>query len=177
MRKIMRFSSINHLSLLILRIFLSKKLFKIYFITYSIITLFTFSLLAKLNLSYIFQTLRIFKSNKILHLSLIVVLLRIAGTPPLLGFFPKIIVILKILKVRIFLPSVFILLTNVLATYFYIRITIRRFFINVRIPKFQKGRFGGFTFILPSFFILSPLLFFMWGLKLKKLSIFKIEFK
>jgi len=176
-RKIIRFSSINHLSLLILRIFLSKKLFKIYFLTYSIITLFTFRLLAKLNLRYIFQTLSIFKSNKILHLGLIVTLLRIAGTPPFLGFFPKIIVILKILEVSIFLPSMFILLRNVLATYFYIRITIRRFFINIRIPKFQKRRFGGFTFILPSFFILSPILFFLWGLKLIKLSIFKIEFK
>lgn len=176
-RKIIRFSSINHLSLLIIRIFLSKKLFKIYFLTYSIITLFTFRIIAKLNLRYIFQTLRIIKSNKILYLTLIIALLRMAGTPPLLGFFPKMIVILIIIEVKMFLPSLILLITNVLATYFYTRITIRRLFLNLRVPKFQKKTFGNFTFILTSFFIFSPLLFFIWALKLKKLSIFKIEFK
>jgi NADH-ubiquinone oxidoreductase chain 2 len=177
-RKIIRFSSINHLSLIIIRIFLSKSLFKLYLFIYIIITSIAFNYLSTLNINFIFQTINLNKTNSIFcHLNLIVIILSIAGTPPFLGFFPKIIIILKLLEYTIFIPSILILTFNVLATYFYLKVSFRIFFIILRTFKFNKIKEINNSNIFLILLTISPLIFFVWDFKLKKLLIFKIKIR
>lgn len=176
LRKIIGFSSINHLRFLTITVFISKKIFKIYFLTYLFITILAFKTFSNLNLNYLYQTLTILKNNKIVYLIIIFSVLRLAGTPPFLGFFPKIIVILNLLELKFFIPSILILISNVIATFFYLRITTRRLFINLRTLKTKK-KYRNPRNLFPYLLMIFPFIFILWNLKLKKLSIFKIEIK
>lgn len=160
LRKIITFSSLNHLSLIILTIFFSKKLLKLYFYIYSFITFATMYFFSKKNINYIFQSF-LFNKRKITIFLLLILILSISGTPPFIGFFPKIIIILKILEINFFVSRSIILLRNVLTTFFYIRVSFSRLFLNVSslkiVDSFKKN---DNTLYVMSIFISPFILFF-----------------
>lgn len=130
LRKIIAYSSINHLRWIIARIINNENIWKIYFIFYSFLSL---------TIIFIFKTFKIFNLNQIFSLSIknnviklfiSLPLLSLGGLPPFLGFFPKWIVI-EILIFSKFYWLIFILVNFSLITlYFYIRISYSALLIN-----------------------------------------------
>lgn len=130
LRKIIAYSSINHLRWIIARILNNENIWKIYFIFYSFLS---FVIILIFNTFKIFNLNQIFSisiKNKFIKLFISIPLLSLGGLPPFLGFFPKWIVI-EILIFSKFYWLIFILINFSLITlYFYIRISYSAFLLN-----------------------------------------------
>lgn len=131
LRKILAYSSINHIGWIIRTIIISQTVWINYFAIYTII---------RINLIIILKTFNIFFLNQ-LYLSLnyriitklffIINFLSLRGIPPFLGFIPKWLTIQALLyKNIILLPTVIIIFT-ILIIFIYIRITISTLLINI----------------------------------------------
>lgn len=155
LRKLIGFSSINHLRIILISLLLSKKTLKIYFLIYSIITFTATKTMEKLNLNFLSQTIIYLKQNKLNNIIIMFIFLRIAGIPPFLGFIPKIITVIIIIKAKIFLTSIFILVFNTLTTFFYLRISINNFILNLNHQKTVKTNK---IIKFPIYLILRPLI-------------------
>lgn len=121
-RKIIAFSSINHLSWMLLAVTIRLKLWMCYFISYCVILLSIILLLNSLNLRNISNT-RIFSSW--VQFSLFISLLSFGGLPPLFGFFPKWVIIQSISNSSLILLIVLVF-SRLIALFFYARIMFNR---------------------------------------------------
>nr|AWW91892.1 NADH dehydrogenase subunit 2 [Hemigrapsus penicillatus] len=124
LRKIIAFSSINHLSWMLVAISISDTSWIIYFTIYSFILLSITSIFHKLqtfSLSSLIQS----DQNSIMHCILISLnFLSLSGLPPMTGFIPKWFIIQVMLKLNLFIPLFFLLLAALITLYFYLRIII-----------------------------------------------------
>nr|AMP43820.1 NADH dehydrogenase subunit 2 [Xylomya moiwana] len=130
LRKLMAFSSINHLSWMITAMFFSNNLWFIYFIFYSMLTfnmIFFFNLF---KLNQINQLFSIFFKNKLIKFILFLNLLSLGGLPPFLGFLPKWLVIQQlILQNQMFLLTIMTFMT-LITLFFYLRLCYSAFMFN-----------------------------------------------
>nr|YP_010466951.1 NADH dehydrogenase subunit 2 [Hemigrapsus sinensis]UVF28723.1 NADH dehydrogenase subunit 2 [Hemigrapsus sinensis] len=124
LRKIIAFSSINHLSWMLISVSISDTSWLFYFIIYSFILLSITSIFHKL------QTFSISKliqsdQNSVFH-ALIISLnfMSLSGLPPMTGFIPKWIIIQIMLNLNLFIPLFFMLISALVTLYFYLRIII-----------------------------------------------------
>lgn len=130
LRKLMAFSSINHLGWLLCNILNNENIWKIYFFFYSFLS---FTLIFLFNRFKIFNINQIFfikLKNKIQKLIINIPLLSLGGLPPFLGFFPKWLTI-EIIIINNFILLIFLILNFTLITlYFYIRISYSALLLN-----------------------------------------------
>lgn len=130
LRKIIAYSSINHLRWIIARILNNENIWKIYFIFYSFLSL---------TIIFIFKTFKIFNLNQIFSFSIknsfiklfvSLPLLSLGGLPPFLGFFPKWIVIEILIFSKLYWIIFILVNFSLITLYFYIRISYSAFLIN-----------------------------------------------
>ena len=93
LRKLISFSSINHLGWILSAIYCRKILWLIYFLFYSFLSFCLIFIFNNFKLYHINQLFAIFIKSKIIKFILIINLLSLGGLPPFLGFLPKWIVI------------------------------------------------------------------------------------
>nr|QIT06458.1 NADH dehydrogenase subunit 2 [Mesaphorura yosii] len=122
-KKIITFSSIAHLAWMAMSTCLNFKVWIIYFLIYSFISaslVIPFHLLSVTNLS----TLNIVSSNKLFKIFIFFNLLSLGGLPPLLGIFPKIIVIFSFVNLSNFNLMIMpiLILSSVITLFFYTKI-------------------------------------------------------
>lgn len=133
-RKIIAYSSINHVGWMIAAAIINKKLWIIYIILYSLIIIPICINLSKYNIIYINQfnikSLRITEK-----LSFIIIIIRIGGLPPFIGFIPKWITIEYIIISNEIIILTVIILSSIVTLSYYIRI-IRS--INIIARNSQK---------------------------------------
>lgn len=130
LRKLIAFSSINHLGWIIRNIINNENIWKIYFLFYvflSISIIFIFNNFRIFNLNQIFNILI---KNKIQKILISIPLLSLGGLPPFLGFFPKWISIEIIIFENFFLLVFLIINFTLITLYFYIRISYSSFLLN-----------------------------------------------
>lgn len=154
LRKLIAFSSINHLGWIISSLMLNHNIWVIYFLFY---TFLSFNIVFLFNLWKIFHINKIFSTftySKSLKFILMFNLLSLGGLPPFIGFVPKWIII-NILSVRNQFFLVFILISFTLITlYFYLRICYRGLILNYHEPlwinKFSINKLHINLFLLTS---------------------------
>nr|QGT15725.1 NADH dehydrogenase subunit 2 [Tachaea chinensis] len=117
LRKLLNFSSINHLSWMILPMITPSVVWLLYFIFYSIIIS---SLTLMMSKQKILNHLQININNKY-HMMIVLSLLSLGGLPPLTGFFPKLMVMNTILHFNLLPFLVPLILSSLVTLYFYIR--------------------------------------------------------
>ena len=130
LRKLIAFSSINHLGWILRNIINNENIWKIYFIFYFFLTI---SIIFILNNFKIFNLNQIFTltiKNKTQTLIISIPLLSLGGLPPFLGFFPKWITIENIVFENFFWLIFLIVNFTLITLYFYIRISYSSFLIN-----------------------------------------------
>lgn len=130
LRKLIAFSSINHLGWIIAGIIYNENLWLTYFLFYIFLNLRIVFIFNNLKLFNINQTFKIYNSNLLLKLSLFIVFLSLGGLPPFLGFFPKWLIIETIVYINIFLTLIIILFLTLITLYFYLRISYSSLLIN-----------------------------------------------
>jgi len=124
LRKIIAFSSINHISWILISISLNDIIWILYFSLYVVISSSVIGLFHSLQASNIPDLLNSNHLTSILTLVVPLRLLSLGGLPPFTGFVPKWIVIQIIVINKIFIPLFFLLLSALITLYFYLRILI-----------------------------------------------------
>nr|YP_010895080.1 NADH dehydrogenase subunit 2 [Dideopsis aegrota]WJW73606.1 NADH dehydrogenase subunit 2 [Dideopsis aegrota] len=130
LRKLMTFSSINHLGWMLMSMYSNETLWITYFLFYSFLS---FNLIFFFNLFKLFhinQLFLMFMMNKYLKFILFLNLLSLGGLPPFLGFIPKWLTIQYLsLNNQLFLMTIMIIMT-LLTLLFYLRLCYTAFMIN-----------------------------------------------
>nr|YP_010046543.1 NADH dehydrogenase subunit 2 [Anopheles annulipes]QPJ78422.1 NADH dehydrogenase subunit 2 [Anopheles annulipes] len=133
-RKLMAFSSINHLGWMLLAMMNNEMLWITYFLMYSILSFSIVLMFNNFKLFYFNQIFNISMMNPILKLLIFLNLLSLGGLPPFLGFLPKWLVIQNLTSMnQLFLLTISVCLT-LITLYFYLRLSYSIFMLN-----FQKN--------------------------------------
>lgn len=126
LKKIISFSSINQIRWIIISINFNK-LINLYLIFYFYLIWITLNLFKFLNLNYLNQIYNLNLKSKLLKIFLFFRIISLAGLPPFLGFFPKIIVVIRINN---YLIIFIILIFSMVILFIYLRIIISIMLIN-----------------------------------------------
>ena len=130
LRKLIAYSSINHLGWILAAIYNRNSIWITYIIFYTFLTFSIIFIFNIFKISHINQLFSIFIYSKSLKFLRVFNLLSLGGLPPFLGFFPKWLVIQTItLNNQLFL-LIFILIITLITLYFYIRLCYRSLILN-----------------------------------------------
>nr|UPX88610.1 NADH dehydrogenase subunit 2 [Pterostichus melanarius] len=122
LRKIMAYSSINHLGWMLSSFLNSNIIWLIYFILYSFISLTLILILNTFKIFYLQQMYMFMNNNPLIKFSLLLNLLSLGGLPPFLGFLPKWLIIQYLSNNYMYLMFFMIMMT-LITLFFYIRIS------------------------------------------------------
>lgn len=132
LKKIIGYSSINHICWILFSLIISELLWLIYYLSYIIINISLIYLFKIINLISLLDLFRI--SNKFYNLILIIILFSLGRLPPFFGFLIKWYRIFKILLSINFLINFILIYYSLMYLYNYIRlcysIMIMNYFIN-----------------------------------------------
>nr|YP_009250285.1 NADH dehydrogenase subunit 2 [Gromphadorhina portentosa]AMW91040.1 NADH dehydrogenase subunit 2 [Gromphadorhina portentosa] len=150
MRKILTYSSINHIGWMMTAMSLGENLWLIYFFIYSLLTLTIIMIVSPMQISFINQTFMINK-KKIMKFVLFSTLLSLGGLPPFLGFLPKWIIIQSLLLNHISALTLLIIVISLVTLYYYLRIAYSSFLIVSSEQSWNKNcdEFNMVFFFLP----------------------------
>nr|AML25678.1 NADH dehydrogenase subunit 2 [Histeridae sp. BMNH 1274739] len=123
LRKIMAFSSINHIGWMLSTMMFMENLWLIYFIVYTVILLPIISIFNKMNLAHIKQFMSAI-SNSNTKMMVALNFLSLGGIPPFLGFLPKWLAIQGLIENNFTLLAIFMVILTLLPLYFYIRLSM-----------------------------------------------------
>nr|VFU78674.1 NADH dehydrogenase subunit 2 [Proasellus granadensis] len=138
LRKLLAFSSINHMGWMMVGMTLTQTHWVLYFMTYIITSLSLIMSLNSMNILSLNQLLPKGKNNMLIML----LLLSLGGFPPLLGFAPKWAILMS--SVSLSLPLSFLLITMSMVTlYYYIRtglvsLTFKKTDVKLNLPGSSK---------------------------------------
>nr|YP_010568097.1 NADH dehydrogenase subunit 2 [Limnonectes blythii]UZC57491.1 NADH dehydrogenase subunit 2 [Limnonectes blythii] len=170
LRKIMAFSSIGHLGWMIVILKFSPQLTLYTFLFYITMTTTLFLSLMSNNVTKMLELSSAWPKSPILITTTMWMLLSLAGLPPLSGFSPKLLITMELIKQNTIALAAIILLTSLIALFFYIRLT---YIIILILPPntlnslihWRTNKTNPFTAIFTSLglfiFPLTPTLFFI----------------
>nr|YP_009441002.1 NADH dehydrogenase subunit 2 [Tagiades litigiosa]ARJ31549.1 NADH dehydrogenase subunit 2 [Tagiades vajuna] len=137
LRKLMSFSSINNLGWLMFAIMISESLWLLYFLLYSFLVSIMCFLFYIMNVYFINQ-LFMFNMNFSFKFFLLINFLSLGGLPPLLGFFPKWMIINFMILNKFFIISFIFIMMSLITLFFYIRIIYSCLLFNYLKLKWLK---------------------------------------
>nr|YP_009503149.1 NADH dehydrogenase subunit 2 [Gelasimus borealis]AXA13751.1 NADH dehydrogenase subunit 2 [Gelasimus borealis] len=154
LRKIIAFSSINHLSWMLIAISMSDTFWLFYFSIYSVILLSITSMFFKLQTFTLSSLIKSDQTSSLFPLIISLNFFSLSGLPPFTGFVPKWMLIQAMLDQSLFLPVFFLLTSALITLYFYLRIMIP--FILILSPTMSfNSKFKSLSFLSPSIIIKS----------------------
>nr|YP_010310790.1 NADH dehydrogenase subunit 2 [Periclimenes brevicarpalis]UMY76325.1 NADH dehydrogenase subunit 2 [Periclimenes brevicarpalis] len=137
LRKIMAYSSINHISWMLASMFMGTGILISYFVMYSVISS-TLALLFSENQLFHLKQLPTLSSSPMNMVAMFVSLFSLGGLPPFLGFIPKMSVALKMATLNL-IPWLFVLIMSSLITlFFYTRVATMS--LTLYSPKVKTNR-------------------------------------
>lgn len=158
-RALLAYSSIGHIGWILIAIQFSSSIFSLYFITYLIITS---------RLILIIFNVRSFNSNfnsniaQISYISfamIIIIIFRLGGLPPFLGFLPKWIIINTITAKEMFLILITLITGSLLNLFYYFSILFN--FITIIKTCSNRAPTPSANLILTSLCTLTPLILYL----------------
>lgn len=160
LRKILAYSSINHIGWILRSIIFTETIWIWYFIVYALTTIIIIYILKINNISYLKQLFITLKNQPITKFLLILNFISLGGLPPFIGFFPKWITIQAIIINNYIIVSVIIIVITLITLFFYIRITFSTIVLSANeINFFNSIKKNSFVFLLLNFITLSGLIY------------------
>nr|YP_010046582.1 NADH dehydrogenase subunit 2 [Culex cylindricus]QPJ78461.1 NADH dehydrogenase subunit 2 [Culex cylindricus] len=130
LRKLMAFSSINHLGWMLMAMMNNELLWLTYFIFYFFLSMSIVLLFNNLKLFHFNQIFNFSMMNPIIKFFLFLNLLSLGGLPPFLGFLPKWLVIQNLVETnQLFLLFISVCLT-LITLYYYLRMSYSIYMLN-----------------------------------------------
>nr|UFA49336.1 NADH dehydrogenase subunit 2 [Drosophila melanogaster] len=130
LRKLMAFSSINHLGWMLSSLMISESIWLIYFFFYSFLSFvltFMFNIFKLFHLNQLFSW---FVNSKILKFTLFMNFLSLGGLPPFLGFLPKWLMIQQLTLCNQYFMLTLMMMSTLITLFFYLRICYSAFMMN-----------------------------------------------
>jgi NADH:ubiquinone oxidoreductase subunit 2 (subunit N) len=153
LRTLLAYSSIRHLGWILSMVAIRKTpIWMFYFSIYCLITTPLFLTFILLNTKTIFDLYNIYKIHYLAPLIITLLILSLAGVPPLTGFSPKLIVIATIVNHSYsYFTLLMLLLGSYFSLYYYLRIAFRCIIVQTtKLPTYT-----------PSVHLLVPITFFI----------------
>uniref|UniRef100_A0AB38ZFY2 NADH-ubiquinone oxidoreductase chain 2 n=1 Tax=Bactrocera cinnabaria TaxID=3138142 RepID=A0AB38ZFY2_9MUSC len=130
LRKLMAFSSINHLAWMLAAMQANESMWMIYFCFYTFLSFSLAFMFNNFKMYHINQLFNSFFNSKIMKFTLFLNLLSLGGLPPFIGFLPKWLVIqLLVLKSQYILMTIMTVMT-LITLFFYLRLCFAAFMLN-----------------------------------------------
>nr|YP_009727744.1 NADH dehydrogenase subunit 2 [Rhinoestrus usbekistanicus]QHX99782.1 NADH dehydrogenase subunit 2 [Rhinoestrus usbekistanicus] len=130
LRKLMAYSSINHMSWMLMALLNNNLLWMIYFIFYSFLSMtmiYMFNIFKTSHINQLFSLMIYSKSIKFLSL---INLLSLGGLPPFLGFLPKWIIIQSSTNNNQLFILSFLIIMALITLFFYLRLSYSALMLN-----------------------------------------------
>lgn len=162
LRKILAYSSINHIGWIIASIIFIQTIWTYYFLIYSFITTNIVLIFKFLNRFYIKQLFSTLNYNNNLKIFFILNFLSLGGLPPFIGFIPKWITIQALVQNNSITLALIIIVITLITLYFYIRLSFRSLLLNrveLNLPIFQLKRRKILNTFFLNFLIISSLIY------------------
>nr|APT41477.1 NADH dehydrogenase subunit 2 [Viannamyia furcata] len=147
LRKIMAYSSINHMSWMLASMYFSKTLWLNYYIFYTMLTTSIVMMFYMFNMFFLNQMYLYFNNNILLKFLNFTLLLSLGGLPPFIGFFPKWLIIQYMMFNQFYFTILIMVIFTLFTLYFYLQITYSAFlmdtwnfkwnFLNNKIKRFN----------------------------------------
>nr|QNV11713.1 NADH dehydrogenase subunit 2 [Suillia notata] len=155
LRKLMAFSSINHLGWMLISMFTSENLWLMYFLFYTFLSFNMIFMFNLFKLNHINQLFSFFMSSKVMKFTIFMNLLSLGGLPPFLGFVPKWLVIQTLtMNNQLFMMTILTVMT-LITLFFYIRLCYAAFMLNYYETNWtlmiQMNKFNSTMFFIQSF--------------------------
>nr|YP_010946388.1 NADH dehydrogenase subunit 2 [Balta valida]WGO57106.1 NADH dehydrogenase subunit 2 [Balta valida] len=128
LRKMMTYSSINHMGWLLASLLISNNLWTIYFMIYTLMTTAIILMINMSKISFINQTFTM-NHDSMFKFLLFTTLLSLGGLPPFTGFFPKWIVIQYMISNNYITITAMMVVFSLITLFYYLRITYSAFLI------------------------------------------------
>nr|AYW52278.1 NADH dehydrogenase subunit 2 [Galerucinae sp. 7 ACP-2013] len=146
-RKIMAYSSINHIAWMLASMMNFKMIWFTYFITYSAISLNIVMIFYFLNIFNLNQLFLSLNSSKLMKLFFIMNFLSLGGLPPFLGFLPKWLVVMNLINNNFYFLSFILIIFTLITLFFYIRITLSTLTVMTSEILMKTSNFNNFFLI------------------------------
>jgi len=147
LRKILTYSSINHIGWILRSIIYLESIWFIYFIIYIITSINIVLILSKNNIFYLKQLFSNLNKNFFIKFIFILNFISLGGLPPLLGFFPKWLTIQELIFNKIYFLTLIIVIITLITLYFYIRIIFSTLILNINEINIKLNSNINFIFI------------------------------
>nr|YP_009995376.1 NADH dehydrogenase subunit 2 [Ochthebius hasegawai]QNP09792.1 NADH dehydrogenase subunit 2 [Ochthebius hasegawai] len=160
MRKILAYSSINHIGWMISSIIFIESIWTIYFLTYTLISINIIMILNNYKIFYLKQFFLSMNKNYLLKMFFVMNFLSLGGLPPFLGFLPKWLTIQTLIENNLILLTVMMSTMTLMTLYFYMRITFTSLMINMNEMNYMfKNKSKNWNILFFNFLTLMGLLF------------------
>nr|APX40785.1 NADH dehydrogenase subunit 2 [Phyllotreta hemipoda] len=131
LRKIMAYSSINHLAWMLASFLENKSIWMNYYVIYSLILINIIYIFNYFKLFFIYQLFLIKNQNKIIKLIFSLNMLSLGGLPPFIGFMPKWLTLNLLIIQKLYLISMILVIFTLITLYFYCRLIFSNLTFNL----------------------------------------------
>nr|UYA97104.1 NADH dehydrogenase subunit 2 [Furcilarnaca armata] len=150
LRKLLAYSSINHMGWMIAAMFCGENLWELYFLAYSLLTLTLIYMFSILSVFHFNQNFMIINDSQPLKLLLFLTLLSLGGLPPFLGFLPKWIVIQSLIALHSYFICFIMILMTLITLFYYIRLSFTALLITYPQMKYKPSCIKKITLTIPT---------------------------
>jgi len=130
LRKLIAFSSINHIGWIFIALTFNEYIWLIYFSIYTFLNFSIIYLFKIFQIFYLNQIYSIFLNSYFLKFYLLISTLSLGGLPPFLGFLPKWLIIQSLILLKINLINLFLIIIRLITLFYYLKIRFAAFIIN-----------------------------------------------
>nr|AXS65300.1 NADH dehydrogenase subunit 2 [Eurysternus sp. KM-2017] len=165
LRKILAYSSINHIAWMLASSLLIEMIWIYYFIIYSMINLNIIIIFKKFNLYYLKQLIISLNNKPMIKFFFLMNFMSLGGLPPFMGFFPKWLTIQTLIQFNYYTITFMMIIATLITLYFYMRIVMSILILSINEisfysnPKIKLNWIYFINFMILFSFILCTILF------------------
>nr|YP_009171500.1 NADH dehydrogenase subunit 2 [Camptonotus carolinensis]AJW76330.1 NADH dehydrogenase subunit 2 [Camptonotus carolinensis] len=130
LRKLMAYSSINHLGWMLAAMLSGENVWEFYFFIYTLLTSSLIFLFSSFQIFHINQSFLTLTGEKGLKFNLYLILLSLGGLPPFLGFLPKWMVIQTMTMMNFNFTITIMVVMTLITLFYYLRLSFSAFLMN-----------------------------------------------
>nr|YP_009171539.1 NADH dehydrogenase subunit 2 [Henicus brevimucronatus]AJW76394.1 NADH dehydrogenase subunit 2 [Henicus brevimucronatus] len=130
LRKLMAYSSINHLGWMIAAMISGENLWELYFFIYSFLSASLIFLFTSSQIMYMNQGFLMMNKTPMMKFCLFSLLLSLGGLPPFLGFLPKWLIIQSMTELNMIFITTMMVIFTLITLFFYLRLCFSAFLMS-----------------------------------------------
>nr|QPJ79436.1 NADH dehydrogenase subunit 2 [Gampsocleis gratiosa gratiosa] len=135
LRKLMAYSSINHVGWMIAAMIIGENMWELYFLIYTFLSLSIVLVFNIHQIYYINQNFLTMTNDRLTKSCLFLLLLSLGGLPPFMGFFPKWLIIQAMADMNYQFIIIIMVVMTLITLFYYLRLTFMSFLFSYTEPK------------------------------------------